>query len=280
MIRAALLNLYNGEDNRGMPMLRSLLGEFAHELSFREFDVRVNHEVADLSYDIYIFSGGPGDPLEDDKPWVAPFRQLILDLWAYNEDSTNRPKHVFFICHSFQIAMHCYQLGLVTERAAMSFGTYPVHKTFYGRTESLFQPLPDPFYIADFRRYQVVQPNKRQFAEMGAKILCLEKLRPHVHYERAIMAVRFSETMIGTQFHPEANPEGMYEHFLKPERREAVVREHGASRYERMMRDLRHPQKIELTFRTIIPGFIAGAIAALKGETALELVQPSVLGTL
>jgi homoserine O-succinyltransferase/O-acetyltransferase len=251
-------------------MLRSLLGEYAHELSFREFDVRVNNEVADLSYDIYIFSGGPGDPLENDKPWVAPFRQLIMDLWAFNAQSGNRPKHVFFICHSFQIAMHCYRLGTVTERASMSFGTYPVHKTFYGRVEPLFQVLPDPFYIADFRRYQVVEPNKAQLSNMGAQILCLEKLRPHVHYERAIMAVRFSPTMIGTQFHPEANPEGMYDHFLKPERREAIVREHGEARYERMMRDLKHPQKIELTFRTIIPGFIEQAIAVLNQAETLE----------
>ena len=34
------------------------------------------------------------------------------------------------------------------------------------------------------------------------EILCVEKERPHVPYERAVMAIRFNEHMIGTQFLP------------------------------------------------------------------------------
>jgi imidazoleglycerol phosphate synthase glutamine amidotransferase subunit HisH len=30
--------------------------------------------------------------------------------------------------------------------------------------------------------------------------------RDHVQYERAIMAVRFTDYFVGTQFHPEADP--------------------------------------------------------------------------
>jgi imidazoleglycerol phosphate synthase glutamine amidotransferase subunit HisH len=40
----------------------------------------------------------------------------------------------------------------------------------------------------------------------GAKIISLEKIRDHVQYERAIMAVRFTDYFVGTQFHPEADP--------------------------------------------------------------------------
>jgi hypothetical protein len=32
------------------------------------------------------------------------------------------------------------------------------------------------------------------------------KIRDHVQYERAIMAVRFTDYFVGTQFHPEADP--------------------------------------------------------------------------
>ena len=54
---------------------------------------------------------------------------------------------------------------------------------------------------------------------MGASILCIEKSRPHVPYERAIMAMRFNEYMIGTQFHPEADAAGMSIHLQTEEKR-------------------------------------------------------------
>jgi homoserine O-succinyltransferase/O-acetyltransferase len=266
MLRAALLDLYNGEDNRGIPMLTGLMESHAKDFTFDHLDVRVKNEVPGLDYDIYIFSGGPGDPLENDKPWVKPLYDLMEALWEHNKNADilgHSKKHVFFIC---------FGLGKVTERRQMSFGTYPVHKTHDGKEESLFSPLHDPFYIADFRRYQVVEPNKGRFAQMGAHVLCLEKLRPHVHDERAIMAVRFSPEMIGTQFHPEANPEGMLAHFLQPHRHDAIVGEHGESRYHRMIRDLSNPQKIQLTFDTIIPGFLNAAVSALKNTTEPVLV--------
>jgi len=269
MLRAALLDMYNGEDNRGIPMLIGILTRFSSDLEYDRFDVRVNNELPGMDFDIYLFSGGPGDPLEDDKPWVKPLYHLIQALWEYNRTAEllGQPKkYVFFICHSFQIACHCFGLGTISQRRQMSFGTYPVHKTHYGKEESLFMPLPDPFYIADFRRYQVTQPNKQRFKQMNAQILCLEKLRPHVQDERALMAIRFSPEIIGTQFHPEADPEGMLAHFLQPERRASIENEYGHRRYERMIRDLAHPNKIELTFKTIIPRFLQQSVAALKKE--------------
>lgn len=54
---------------------------------------------------------------------------------------------------------------------------------------------------------------------MGASILAIEKARPHVPYERAMMALRFNENMIGTQFHPEADAIGMSLHLKTPERK-------------------------------------------------------------
>jgi homoserine O-succinyltransferase/O-acetyltransferase len=47
-------------------------------------------------------------------------------------------------------------------------------------------------FAADFRWWQVTQPNKKVFSELGAEILALEKIRLHVDYERAIMAIRIS----------------------------------------------------------------------------------------
>jgi len=266
VLRAALLDMYNGESNRGIPMLTSMLASFSEDLSFERFDVRAKNELPDTSFDIYIFSGGPGDPLHKDGPWFEPYFDLIESLWQWNRDPENPRKYVFFICHSFQMACHHFGLGEITQRYKMSFGTYPVHKTHCGKEEALFAPLHDPFYIADFRRFQVVKPNMERFKAMGAQILCLEKLRPHVDFERALMAVRFSPEMIGTQFHPEANPDGLLEYFWEPERKRSIIEEHGETRYHRMIRDLANPVKIQLTFETIIPGFLRQAIQALREE--------------
>lgn len=263
MLRAALIDLYNGETNRGIPMLRNILSRYANVLRFDHFDVRAKHEIPDLSYDIYVFSGGPGNPLENDGPWFEPFFQLIEDLWQWNRRTDETKKHCFFICHSFQMACHHFGLGEVTQRYKMSFGTYPVHRTHWGKEEPLFEGLPDPFYIADFRRYQVINPQNERLHAMGGHILCLEKLRPHVHYERAVMGIRFSPEMIGTQFHPEADPEGLLSYFMEEDRKKSIVEEHGEARYDRMIRDLANPLKIQRTFDTIIPGFLENAVEQL-----------------
>lgn len=272
--------MYNGESNRGIPMLRTILARYANVLRFDHFDVRAKNEVPDLSYDIYVFSGGPGDPLLNDGPWFERYFELIEALWQWNRNTRpaepestppwiddgapeGRKKYCFFICHSFQMACHHFGLGSVQPRYKMSFGTYPVHKTHWGKEEAYFEGLSDPFYIADFRRYQVINISHERFHLMGAQILCLEKLRPHVHFERALMAVRFSPEMIGTQFHPEADPEGLLNYFLEPERKKSITDEHGEARYDRMIRDLANPQKIQRTFDTIIPNFIENAVEEL-----------------
>lgn len=262
MLRAALIDMYNGETNRGIPMLRSILANYANVMSYEHFDVRAGNHIPDLSHDIYLFSGGPGDPLLDDGPWFTPFFQLIEDLWQWNRQEEQK-KHVFFICHSFQMACHHFGLGEVSQRYKMSFGTYPVHKTHWGKEEPVFEGLPDPFYIADFRRFQVVKPNMARFKEMDAHLLCLEKLRPHVDYERAIMGIRFSPWMVGTQFHPEADPTGLLNYFMEPDRKKSIVEEHGDARYHRMIRDLSNPMKIQRTFSRIIPGFLEKAVEEL-----------------
>jgi homoserine O-succinyltransferase/O-acetyltransferase len=271
MLRAALIDLYNGESNRGIPMLKNLLGARADALRFDHFDVRAKNDVPGLEYDIYVFSGGPGDPLLDDGPWYARFFQLIEDLWQWNlrDLPAGEKKYCLFICHSFQMACHHFGLGEVTQRFKMSFGTYPVHKTHWGKDEPFFADLADPFYIADFRRYQVVAPRHERFKQMGARILCLEKLRPHVHYERAVMAVRFSPEMFGTQFHPEADPAGLLTYFVQEDRKQSIIEEHGAARYERMIHDLSNPHKIKQTFETVIPRFLEDSIGKLAEVDAV-----------
>lgn len=259
--RLAILDMYNGVPNQGMRCIKDIVATFSDRVEYQIFDVRGKADVPDLSFDFYISTGGPGDPLEGDGHWDLLYYTWLQRIWEWNQTEAEK-KQVFFICHSFQMAVDHFRLAQVTDRKSMSFGTFPVHMTDAGVREPVFEGLNDPFWAADFRYYQVIQPDQDRLEEMGAEILALEKIRPHVPLERAVMAIRFSPDMIGVQFHPEADPEGMIAHFIEPERREAVIKEHGAEKYHRMLADMRHPNRIMHTYSRVLPQFIEQAIQA------------------
>jgi homoserine O-succinyltransferase/O-acetyltransferase len=207
-IRVAVLDLYNGQANEGMRCIREILNQFADasqlDLEWHEFDVRQYKEIPDLSYDIYISSGGPGSPLDSEgTEWENAYFDWIRSVEQFNENAANpNKKHVFFICHSFQLAVRFFKVAEVSKRKSTAFGVFPVHMLPNGFNEPVFNGLPDPFYAVDSRDYQVTDADESRLAQAGGAVLCIEKDRPHVPLERAIMGIRFNEFMIGTQFHP------------------------------------------------------------------------------
>ena len=265
-LRLAILDLNAGLPNQGMRCISEIVSNYHHLLEVDVFDVRVTAEVPDLSYDIYISSGGPGNPMEGDGVWDERFYTLVQDVWEYNKYEGHPKKYFFFICHSFQMACLHFGLGEITKRKSASFGVQPVHKTRAGQKDAIFNGLPDPFYVVESRDWQLVQPNLHIFTEKGAEILALEKIRTHVEYERAIMAVRFSEEMVGTQFHPEADPHGMKVHFTLEANRDKVINNFGIAKYDSMMSQLDEEDKIALTYKTILPKFIENAIKLINSH--------------
>ncbi len=262
--RVAVLDMYEGAANQGMRNLLQILEDYRFHVTYDIFDVRTQNELPDTSYDIYISTGGPGSPLEGNGIWDKRYFKLIDKLWAHNQQYNSRKKYVFFICHSFQMACKHFGLGELTKRRSTSFGIFPVHKTQYGVHDPIFETLPDPFWAVDSREWQVVQPNLDRFENFGAQLLALEKIRDHVDYERAIMAVRFSEEFFGTQFHPEADAQGMISYMKEPERRKQIISIHGEAKYNLMLGHLRDADKITLTHNTIIPRFLEMACYALQ----------------
>ncbi|MEM9528051.1 MAG: GMP synthase [Bacteroidota bacterium] len=271
-LRLAILDLYNGIPNQGMRCIRELVEAFADEVEYEVYDVRGQSTVPDLSYDIYISSGGPGDPIdgEGEEGWEAVWNKWLEEVYAFNQEN-NRKKYVFFICHSFQMAVHHFELAKVTARKGISFGTFPIHPEAAGKDDILFAELDDPFWAADFRRFQAIEPDEERIAEVGAQILALEKIRPHVDLERAIMAMRWSPEIVGVQFHPEADPDGMLLHFSRPDIKQEIIAEHGRDKWLQLMEDLSHPERITKTHDAILPSFLRRAIVALKTEKPVTL---------
>ncbi|PSR57307.1 GMP synthase [Adhaeribacter arboris] len=235
-------------------------------LVYQVFDVRANNEIPSTDFDIYISSGGPGSPLESEgSVWENNYFNLIEKLENINRNP-NRvdKKHVFFICHSFQLICRKYQLGKISKRKSTSFGIFPIPRTADGQFEELFNGLGDPFFAVDSRDWQVIEPNEEKFEAIGAKLLALEKDRPHVNLERCLMAIRFTDYFFGTQFHPEADPVGMKEHLLTEEKKNQIIEVHGAEKYWEMLQFLDDPEKLERTQNQIIPAFLDQAIHALQ----------------
>lgn len=268
-LRLAILDMNDGRPNQGMRCIRDIAAMYSSAFDIDEYDVRNKNEIPGLEYDVYISSGGPGNPLVGDGTWDKAWYNLVGDLWEYNIENQYNKKYMFFICHSFQMACNFFELGTLAPRKSTSFGVMPVHMTKYGSNDPIFSSLPDPFYAVDSRDFQLIQPDLDVFRMHGAKILALEKIRTHVEYERAIMAVRFSDEFVGTQFHPEADPIGMKIHFEKPDVRENVIKNFGQAKYDTMMDNIDDPDKIELTHNTILPLFIENAMDAIYSQNAV-----------
>lgn len=269
-IRIAILDLYEGLANQGMRCIREILNQFGEnnhiDLTWDEFDVRLKNEVPNLDYDIYISSGGPGSPLESEgSEWEQVYFGWLNKVEKWNNNPAHvQKKHVLFICHSFQLICRHYGVATVNKRKSTSFGIFPMHLLNDGKDEVIFNGLKDPFYAVDSRDYQVIEPNHNKLQQMGASILAIEKNRPHVPYERAIMAIRFNESMIGTQFHPEADAIGMSLHLQTEEKKKTVIENHGEAKWQSMIDQLNDPEKIMWTYSHILPNFLMNAVEAMQ----------------
>lgn len=260
-LNIAILDMNNGVPNQGLRCIKNHVTEFIQnsgrtDIQFQVFDVRQNNEIPEVKdFQIFISSGGPGSPLPHGDEWESNYYGFLDDVKRHNGEHDEK-KYLFLICHSFLMAVNHWNLATVNKRRSYSFGVLPVHKTIDGDHELLFEGLPSPFYVVDSRAYQVVKPDLAAIKLLGAKILNLEKKRPNVPLERAVMAIRFSDQIIGTQYHPEADAEGMREHFKLTEKREQIIKAYGREKYYETLAHLDDDDKIMLTQDIILPKFL------------------------
>ena len=260
-IRIALLDMNNNQVNQGFKNIKEISESFrqsckAENVSITTFDVRCKNQIPDIEdFDIFISSGGPGNPHREGFEWEDRFSHFLDSIFSHNRISREK-KFLFLICHSFQLASIHWKLGNICKRKSYSFGVMPVHKTEEGEEEFLFKNLPDPFYAVDSRAYQFIEPDYDHLEELGMKITAIEKFRPHIDLERAVMAVRFSDEIFGTQFHPEANPEGMIENLKDEKNKLAMIENFGMEKYLETIDRIDDEDKITLTQSQILPRFL------------------------
>lgn len=264
-MRVAILDMNNNVPNKGLGYLINLVERYREVTHFEVFDVRAKHEIPDLSFDIYLSSGGPGSPFELEG-WSERYFALINALLLHNRIHEQK-KYVFFICHSFQVACIHFNVGKLSERHIMSFGVHPVFPATASADDPIFCKLPSPFYAADFRYWQLTQPNHAVLDDLGAEILAIEQ--PQGDRERAVMAIRFTDEMLGTQFHPEADAPGMLTYLHEDDRRYKIIEEYGEEGYRDMLMHVSDPARIALTHKTILPMFIERCLKAVASQPVL-----------
>lgn len=268
-IKIAVIDMNKGTANQGMRgILETILRyqtEMSLSLSFDVFDLRQKGEIPDLNYDIYISSGGPGNPYEGEgQQWEKDFFDLLEQIEAFNANNERTKKHALLICHSFQMACRKFGLGNVIQRQTTAFGIFPIFLTEEGENDTLFNGLPNPFYAVDSRDWQVTNPDDSPFYIGDSKVLALEKDRPHIDLERCVMSIRFTKEIVGTQFHPEADPIGMKLYLLQEDKKNDIIKNHGLEKYNDMLNSLDDPSRIALTQHLVLPNFLNEAINSLQ----------------
>jgi len=268
-LKVAVIDMNNGAPNQGMRGIQEILSRFKTDnqidLQFDIFDLRQKAEIPGMDYDVYISSGGPGSPVESEgEKWENDFFNLLDQIEAFNTINKEEKKYAFLICHSFQLACRKYKLGKVTERRSNAFGIFPITLTKDGEKEEVFEGISNPFYSVDSRDWQVISPDFEAFEAKGAKLLAIEKERKHVNLERCMMSIRFTDEIIGTQFHPEADPIGMKMYLLQEEKKKLIIDTHGEAKYLDMLNSLDDPKRIVLTQSVILPNFLNKAIGKFQ----------------
>jgi anthranilate/para-aminobenzoate synthase component II len=126
--------------------------------------------------------------------------------------------------------------------------------------DELFNGLEETFYAMESRSYQIIAPNDEKISGMNAEIMALEKMRPSVPLERAIMAIKFSEKIYGVQFHPEAELKELVLYFNEASTKQNIIEEFGMEKWERILNHLDEHSPIQHTYTHLIPNFLDKAI--------------------
>jgi GMP synthase-like glutamine amidotransferase len=262
-VSVAILDMNNGWRNVGIRNIRRLIEHFqfqirsSHpqvEIKVDQYHVRDRSEIPDLSYDIYVSSGGPGNPLDDSgSDWENRFFRLLDDVWQHN--ATNEQKKFFFgICHSFQVMVKRFGVGIISRRERRNLGIVPVFKTQAGTHDPIFDGLHPKFYVFDNRDYQVTDPDHRKLDALGASVLSYECENNRLG--EAITGIRYTPEIESVQFHPEAEKNGILIRFTDPEERQKMIELIGEEKFDEFMQSVHNPNKLLRTYRTVLPGFL------------------------
>ena len=119
-IKVALLDMNNNHANQGMRNIKEISQAFKEnadeDVSIEMFDVRYKNEIPSIAdFDIFISSGGPGNPHKEGYDWEKKYGDFLDGIWEYNKNNDDK-KFMFLVCHSFQVASIHWNIGNICRR--------------------------------------------------------------------------------------------------------------------------------------------------------------------
>jgi GMP synthase-like glutamine amidotransferase len=274
-LRLCLVDMNNGVPNEAMRCFRHIVEAFVGRVHAENpaLEVRVSHvqprnlgEVPPDACDLYLSTGGPGSPFEGyDLHWCTAYRSFLDGIVNEQLRRGDCSRAVLVICHSFEIAIEHFGFAAMAARPERKFGLMPVYPTEAGQRAPLLAPFGDRFFAWEHREWQAVGLDTGKLERLGGELWARES-RDGVSKGEGLLAFRFAPGIEGTQFHPEADKAGALAWILRPEQTKACIAAYGELTYQRMLRSLEDPARLQRTFELLIPGWLVRRYNALAPE--------------
>ena len=177
-IRIAILDMNNNHPNQGMRNIKDISETFkansGYQVSIEIFDVRHQYEMPKIEdFDIFISSGGPGNPHKEGFVWEENYNRFLNAIWKHNKEHESKNICSLFAIHSswpafIGIWQKLPKENLILSELCRSIRQKPVKRIFTEKSSRTF-------YAVDSRAYQVIQPKTDHLEKHGMQILALEK---------------------------------------------------------------------------------------------------------
>jgi GMP synthase-like glutamine amidotransferase len=274
-LRLGLVDMNNGVKNEAIRCFHRILGGFKERVqrANERVEIVVTHvqprnlqEAAPRECDLYLSTGGPGSPFDGyDDHWCTKYRDFLDSLIDEALRGHDDPRAALVVCHSFEIAIAHTRVAKMVRRPTRKFGMMPVYPTPAGLRSPLLAQFGERFFAWEHRDWQAVGLDRARLAEIGGELWATESrvdaetlalLPDTAHKGDGLLVFRFASNLEGTQFHPEADKDGALAWLLRPEQTKAAIDAYGELTYQRMLKSLDDPERLERTFERFIPGWL------------------------
>lgn len=267
-LRVCLVDMNNGVANQATRCFKTIVESFRGRVkaSNPAVDIALDHvqprnlgELPKDDMDLMLSSGGPGSPFDgyDDSPWCTGYRKVLDRIAEANQKNPDAAPKALLVCHSFELGILHFGVGTMQKRSSLKFGLMPAYTTRVGRDVDFLQPFGDRMFTWEHRNWEAVDLQPKRLEAIGGAVLATESREGQPPDKgKALLGMKFTHGIWGTQFHPEADKPGVMAWIEKPEHKVAVTDAYGQLLYDRMVKSLSNPDRLAKTFSLLIPGWL------------------------
>ncbi|AKT40859.1 hypothetical protein [Chondromyces crocatus] len=283
-LRLCIVDMNNGHVNQAMRCLRGMSATFFERVrvynpdlpcELYEVSPRDTNDPIPRDCDLYIGTGGPGSPFDDDgQPWTYDLGRFLDETVESVHRGGADQRAMFAICHSFEMVVRHFDVAKIAPRIDRKFGIMPIYMTTEGQAHPLLAPFGDRLFAFEHRNWEAIDLDERKLAALGGTLLARES-RDGISKGRAILGLDVAPGIEAVQFHPEADRAGVVNWISRPEQAAAFKATYGEVTYQAMLRTLDDPRRVARTYTLLIPGWLTrrfNLIAPHRGYTPLSPV--------